>query len=382
MNKLTLLLTGLLWPWFLIAQPYSDSTFKLKVNFAAPHQQTKVYLLYQTDGQKIVDSALLVNGWCQFTGKVPRPLYATLVADTNNLGLSGLMKRKPSTLDFLRFYLHQGVITIKTDKLITKGIFQGSVINTDKIRLETGLKDITDKKQAVSEKLIATSDVETARILGRQLDSLNLLRKPILKRFITDNPKSEIALFALEDYAGSFPDAGVMMPMFKKLSLPVQNSTSGKEFYKFLTNFEHLAVGAKAPEFIQADTLGKPISLASFKGKYVLLDFWASWCGPCRQENPGLSKLYRDFKDRNFTILGISLDGADGKQAWLNAIKNDHLDWTQVSDLKHWDNQVAKLYGIRAIPYSFLIDPDGNIMARGLDHDELRKLLEDKLPKK
>jgi peroxiredoxin len=349
---------------------------------AAGHQQTKVYLLYQTDGQKIIDSALLVNGWCLFTGNITRPLYATLVADTSNVGLSGLMKRKPATLDLLRFYLHQGTITIKTGKLISKGTFEGSAINTDNIRLTTMLKDITDKKQAVSEKLTATGDVGTARVLGRQLDSLNLLRKPILKQFITDNPKSEVALFALEDYAGSFPDAGVMLPMFKTLSLTVQNTPGGKEFYKFLTNFERLAVGAKAPEFIQADTLGKPVSLASFKGKYVLLDFWASWCGPCREENPGLSKVYRDFKDRNFTILGISLDGADGRNAWLSAIKNDQLDWTQVSDLKHWDNQVAKLYGIRAIPYNFLIDPDGNIMARGLDHDELRKLLDDKLPKK
>lgn len=111
-----------------------------------------------------------------------------------------------------------------------------------------------------------------------------------------------------------------------------------------------------------------------------MIDFWASWCGPCRDANPELVKIYNKFKDRNFTILGVSLDGADGKDAWLKAIKDDGLSWPQVSDLKHWKNEVGKLYSIRKIPQSFLIDPQGVIIAKDIEATELMEKLKQVLP--
>jgi peroxiredoxin len=169
---------------------------------------------------------------------------------------------------------------------------------------------------------------------------------------------------------------------FKKLVPDLRNSVLGKEYHKFLTDRENLVSGTKAPQFTQNDTAGRPVSLSAFRGKYVLLDFWASWCGPCRQENPHMRQLYQDFANRNFTILGISLDAADGKADWIKAINDDHLNWTQVSDLKHWSNSVAKLYSIYAIPQSFLIDPNGIIIAKGLNYQELKSMLNQVLPQK
>jgi len=123
--------------------------------------------------------------------------------------------------------------------------------------------------------------------------------------------------------------------------------------------------------FTQNDTLGIPVSLASFKGKYVLVDFWASWCGPCRRENPNVVKTYNAYKDKGFQILSVSLDQPGAKDKWIKAIHDDNLTWTHVSDLKYWDNEVAKQYGIQAIPANFLLDPEGKIIAKNLRGEDL-----------
>lgn len=132
-------------------------------------------------------------------------------------------------------------------------------------------------------------------------------------------------------------------------------------------------IGATAPDFKMKTPEGKYVSLSSLRGKFVLIDFWAAWCGPCRQENPNLVAAYRKFKDKNFTILGVSLDRS--KDSWLKAIKEDGLMWTQVSDLKFWYNDAARLYDVNSIPNNFLLNPDGKIVAKNLRGEQLEQAL-------
>jgi peroxiredoxin len=128
-------------------------------------------------------------------------------------------------------------------------------------------------------------------------------------------------------------------------------------------------IGHQAPDFTLIDAGGKPISLSSFRGNYVLVDFWASWCGPCRKENPAIVKAFHRFHATGFEILGVSLD--DKRAPWISAIATDHLAWTQVSDLKGWESSAAELYGIRGIPMNFLLDREGKIIAKALRGEEL-----------
>jgi peroxiredoxin len=199
--------------------------------------------------------------------------------------------------------------------------------------------------------------------------------------FVQKNANSFAAMYMLQTKVNDInPDT--LELLYNKLGYEYKKTGAAIFIANKIKTEKATAIGKLAPDFEQADTSGKAVKLSSFRGKFVLVDFWASWCVPCREENPNLLKAYRKFHDKGFNVLGVSLDSKEDKGKWLAAIHQDKLEWTQVSDLRHWKNRVALMYGITFIPQNFLIGPDGKIVAKNLMGEDLNKKLQELLSAK
>lgn len=185
---------------------------------------------------------------------------------------------------------------------------------------------------------------------------------------------SPVTTLMLLQFSNIFPEVKEnLAAIYEGLEADAKKGPFAEFIDKTIASSAFGQIGTVLPDFTQNDTNGKPFTLSSLRGKYVLVDFWASWCGPCRAENPNIVKAFNQFKTKNFTVLGVSLD--QDKAKWLEAIKKDGLAWNHVSDLKYWNNAVAAQFGIQSIPASFLIDPTGKIVARDLRGADLDKFL-------
>jgi peroxiredoxin len=354
----------------------TDYTLTIKLNTLKT--PAKAYLIYNFGwtNQRNLDSAESNNGTFIFERKAGDTLKTQIVIEHTEQYLKSFDRKA----DILFVFLDNNNITINGKDSIKNATISGSKLNEEYIKYHAMvLLPGENKINALNAKYAAaTNDKRNAKefkdSLMTEYRGMVKEQDSLTKNYINKNPDSYFSLMALSEMANGNSDKAIANePAFKSLSTRLKTSKDGENLARLIEAGRITSVGTIAPDFVENDVNDKPVKLSDFKGKYVLLDFWASWCGPCRAENPNVVKAYNKYKDKNFTVLGVSLDAK--KEPWLAAIKTDGLTWTQISDLKGWNNMVAKQYTIRSIPQNFLIDPTGKIVGKNLRGDDLETKL-------
>ncbi|WP_316848603.1 TlpA disulfide reductase family protein [Pedobacter psychrodurus] len=362
MMKRFLLITICLLPLNLLAQ----SSFKIKGFGKAYKDGDKMFLSFRQGDQLIQDSTLVNKGSFEFKGTFKTKVRGYICRNDNPRYASELF-------DAFDVYIESGQITLHSPDTLNNSIISGTPLNNDYASLCAALRPLTEKTRKLKDpnKLSAEELKDTALVNLTKAHIIDAYDEtfPIQFNFVDTHPNSYVSLFALVKMARSSKYLSEVEQSFAKLSAVLKAMPEGLEIANRIKEGKKISVGMMAKDFTQNDINGKPVKLSSYLNKYVLVDFWASWCQPCREENPNVSAVYELYKTKSFIVLSVSID--TDKANWLNAIKEDHLPWMQVSDLKK-ENEAVKLYGITSIPSNVLIDPSGKIIAKDIKGKQLR----------
>lgn len=323
----------------------------------------KIYLFDDADNNPD-DSTVLQKGQFSFTIKQPsEPSVFALILEGTDQPLLFVPGPTPQQL------------TLSADKFPIATAVKGNDNTKALQEYQVQFQPLIQRAHALNQEASGISgDDEAAKEAFRK--KAGVFSDDVIKTgktFVQQHPKALASMWMLINELRPRLKPDEFAGLFAGLDKSLQTGKYGQSVSQYIRSQKLSGIGEMADDFSQGDVDGKAIKLSSFRGKYVLVDFWASWCGPCRAENPNVVKAFNKYKGKNFTILSISLD--DDKNRWLHAIKQDGLNWTHVSDLHGWSNEVAVQYGIRSIPSNFLVDPQGRIIARNLRGSAL----EDKL---
>jgi peroxiredoxin len=345
------------------------------VNFTVSGTLKKVtgsyaYIHHKWDNKDITDSVKVKNGAFTFAGKTSEPNMYWITKGRN-------INEQPNLI----FFVDGGKTTINASvDSLPYGKIQGGSTQKDyqdynAMMLGFGMKqqDMVNRYNEARNK----GDATTMNAVQMEYQNMEKEVKSSLDNFIKAHPKSAVSGYAIYYNYQNAPNVQPeeLERVVALLDKSILNTKYGKLAQEKLKQLRGTMIGYEAMNFAQADPDGKMVSLTDLKGKYVLVDFWASWCGPCRAENPNVVSAFNKYKDKGFTVLGVSFD--QNREKWLQAIQADKLTWTQVSDLKGWGNEAGKLYGISSIPQNLLLDKEGKIIAKNLRGAELDAKLEE-----
>lgn len=312
-----------------------------------------------------LDSTQVTNGKFTLKGQVPQPA-TQVVLHTKQYA------------NYVFFWLENKNISMSLkDQAFKRGIIKGSATQTENEEIQKIINPINLKEDSLRTALNKTTDATIKAEIREQLKNIKSEEYVAYLNYAKSHPNSFVIASIADVYSTTWGKEKAN-EIYQLFTPAIQQTTYGKSINSFINLSREIKIGGKYVDFEQTNTVGKKIKLSDIKGKYILLEFWGSWCGPCREENPNLVKTYNTYKEKGFEILGVAAD--DNKAQWLKAVKDDGLPWENVSDLKGSKNEAGFIYNINSFPTNYLIDENGIIIAKNLRGKKLSDKLAELLP--